>query len=357
MPRVLIATDEPNFTLGLVAGYKSLGWDVATGTSDFRNRAAQYDVVHHQWPEEFCGWTRPGSQQIEQIRSLVRWWEHRAVNIFTVNNLYPHEFDNDPACHELYSLFYRHCQLVTHYSEASHQLVLKEFPITEEVRHVVHAPANYEVTLANQRERGSRRAAMGIQDEEFVILMLGRLRSWDEIRLMQRAFDLTKVPRKRLLMAGKLELKDSRWGKLNKQLRLNWWLSRVRAVVDTSYVPENEISGFIDSCDVAIIPRLSGISSGIFNLAMTFGRAVVAPRHGAYPEYFVGTDNFLYETGSAESLAAALERAASVDLAEVGRKNAMIAAKWTWKRMVETCLAAVSPGDRLAQPLSVSSQV
>src|SRR5262249_54149187 len=53
MPRVLIPTDEPNFTLGLVEGYRSLGWDVVTGTENFKVRAAHYDVVHYQWPEEY----------------------------------------------------------------------------------------------------------------------------------------------------------------------------------------------------------------------------------------------------------------------------------------------------------------
>jgi len=141
-------------------------------------------------------------------------------------------------------------------------------------------------------------------------------------------------------MAGKLSLKGPRSLKWIKQLRWSWWLKRRRAVVDTRYVPESEISRFIDSCDVAVVPRLSGLSSGIVSMAMTFGRMVIAPRHGAYPDYFVGTRNLLYETGRAESLAAALEEAASLNPDDIGRENALIASKWTWKKMCECCLEA-----------------
>ena len=44
---------------------------------------------------------------------------------------------------------------------------------------------------------------MGIGEDEFVILMIGRIRFWREVELIQRAFDLARVPKKRLLMAGK----------------------------------------------------------------------------------------------------------------------------------------------------------
>jgi beta-1,4-mannosyltransferase len=342
VPRILISTDEPNFTLGLVEGYRAAGCEVVTGAANFRLCAARYDIVHHQWPEEFSRWQAPSPAEIERVKQQLEWWKQRAVNIFTVNNLYPHELDRDPACHELYSSFYRHCQVITHYSNASREMVLAEYPAAREVRHVVHHPANYEVTLASQKSRGSRRAEMGVANDEFVILMLGSLRSWDELQLIQRAYDLVTVPNKRLLMAGKLKLRESRSRTRIKQIAWHWWLKRRRAIVDTRYVPESEVSQFIDSCDLTIVPRLSGISSGIVNLAMTFGRAVIAPRHGAYPEYFAGTRNLLYETGNAESLAAALDQAASLDLDDIGSENAHIASKWTWKRMCEVCLAAAA---------------
>ena len=345
MPRVLISTDESNFTMGLVEGYRSLGWEVTTGTTNFRIHAAQYDIIHHQWPEEFSGWESPTPGEIKKIRQQLEWWQSRAVNIFTVNNLYPHLQERNPFFHNLYSCFYRHCQLITHYSNASHESVLREYPSARTARHIVHSPANYEVSLATQVSRGSQRDQWGITDGEFVILILGSLRSLDEIRLVQKAFDLTRVPKKRLLMAGKFKVKASRLRRRWMEFLWSVWFKTRRVVVDRRYVPEEEISQFIESCDVAVVPRLSGLSSGIPLLAMTFGRVAIAPRHGAYPEYFKGTHNLLYDTGDPKSLAMALEQAASLDLAAIGCENAAVAATWAWRNTCLACIKAAAQVD------------
>src|SRR5882724_4575748 len=104
MPRVLVPTDDDD--LGLVQAYRSLGWDVVVGAANFRIRTAHYDVIHHQWPEEYSGWRIPSEKQVEEIERDLHWWCSRAVNIFTVHNLYPHNGFGNPECRELYSCFY-----------------------------------------------------------------------------------------------------------------------------------------------------------------------------------------------------------------------------------------------------------
>src|SRR5215467_3456367 len=70
MPRVLVPTDDDD--RGLVEGYRSLGWDIAIGTKNFEIRASQYDVVHHQWPEEYSGWQVPTERQVVEIGQNLR---------------------------------------------------------------------------------------------------------------------------------------------------------------------------------------------------------------------------------------------------------------------------------------------
>jgi glycosyltransferase involved in cell wall biosynthesis len=194
---------------------------------------------------------------------------------------------------------------------------------------------------------------MGIDDDEFVVLMIGQIRFWREVELIQRAFDLARVPKKRLLMAGKFALSAPQWRKQLLRLRWNWWLNKRRAVVDTRYVPENELSRFLDSSDVVIVPRLEEqLNSGIPFLAMTFGRMVIAPNCGAYREYLSDTRNLLYQAGNAESLALKLEEAAVLDTNAIGRDNAIIASNWSWREFCQACLDAarerVLPCDALS---------
>jgi glycosyltransferase involved in cell wall biosynthesis len=339
MPSVLIPTsdDDP----GLIEAYRSLGWDVTVGAIHFRIRGPHYHVVHHQWPEEYSGWQVPTEQQIAEIEEHLRWWASQATNIFTVHNLYPHSGVRHPACHKLYSCFYRYCHVISHFSHTSHRLVLKEFPVSRGRHHVVHCPASNHVALTNQKQRGGQRADMGIKDDEFVILMIGRIRSWREVKLIQQAFDLARVPKKRLLMAGKFAIGGPKWRRRVLELRWNWWLNRRGAVVDTRYVPENELSRFLDSSDVAIVPRFEEhLNSGIVFLAMTFGRMVIVPNCGAYPEQLAGSRNLLFEAGDAESLASKLEEATTLDTDDIGRENAAIAAKWSWRETCRMCLDA-----------------
>jgi glycosyltransferase involved in cell wall biosynthesis len=341
MPRVLIPSDATvEDQLSLIEGYRSLGWEVAVGKANLEIRAAHYDVIHYQWPEEYCGWTSPPTeQQISQIEEHLKWWASRATSICTVHNLFPHYGVAHPAFRELYSCFYRHCHVISHFSHTSQQLVLKEYPAAHNACHVVHHPASYEVTLAKQLQRGSRRTEMGIGNDEFVILMVGRLRSWAEVELMQQAFNQARVPKKKLLMAGKFALTGNPWRNRWLLLRLKWWLKRQRAVVDMRYIPEEEISRWFDSSDVAIVPRFGGLNSGIVILAMTFGRMVIAPNCGAYPERLAGTRNLLFQPGDAASLASMLEEASTLDTNDIGRENAVIASKWSWR---EICLACLS---------------
>jgi glycosyltransferase involved in cell wall biosynthesis len=347
MPRVLIPTDDDD--PGLIEAYRCLGWDVTVGTANFRNRASHYDVVHYQWPEEYSGWRVPTHEQIVETEERLRWWSARATCIFTVHNLYPHYGVGDPACHELYSCFYRHCHLISHFSHTSQQMVLEEFPSARRARHIVHCPANNAVALAIQKERGSRRGELGIREDEFVILMIGRIRFWSEVKLIQRAYDLACVPNKRLLMAGKFALIAPPWRKRLLMLRWNLWLKARQAVVDTRYVPENELSRFLDSSDVAIVPRVGGLNSGIVFLAMTFGRTLIVPNCGAYPEQLAGSRNLFFKPGDPVSLAGMLERAASLDTDDIGRENGMIAAKWGWPKICCICLDAV--GKQFSRPV------
>lgn len=340
MPRVLIATDEPNFTLGLVRGYQDLGWEVLTGASNFRIRGVRCEIIHHQWPEELCGWKPPSANQIAEITATLRWWRDNAKTIFTVNNLYPHTHEANSLFHRLYTDFYEHSDVITHYSRASQALTAIEFPAAGKGNNVVHCPPNFTPTLTRQWRRGSRRSELGLSEKDFVILVLGRIRSWDEIRLIQRAFDLAEVPNKRLLFAGTLVLNEPPTSRRAKQLAWKFWLKRRRAVIESDFVPEEDISRLLDSSDITVVPRLGGLSSGVPLLAMTFGLPVIAPDHGAYPDYLAGSGNLLYETGDVRSLAAQLTRAATLDLRSIGAESHTIANGWRWTDICATCIKA-----------------
>src|ERR1043166_4927721 len=137
MPTVLIASDERDDIPNWVEGYRACGWEVVTGTLNFKLRAAKFDLVHHQWPEELSGWRVPGPAQLAEIKELLAWWRARTKCVFTVNNLFPHGAQGDPVYRELYSEVIKTSHLITHYTEASRRLVCEEYPAARDANHLV----------------------------------------------------------------------------------------------------------------------------------------------------------------------------------------------------------------------------
>jgi glycosyltransferase involved in cell wall biosynthesis len=347
MPRVLIPSDCRDFIDHWVRAYGGAGWDVVAGAYNFDLRAARFDLVHFQWPEELCVWKPPTEARLGQVIDGLLWWARQGPTIATANNYYPHGHEGHPLFRRLYNAFYRHCNFVIHYSEASRELARREFPDAGHERHVVVGPFNYDDLLAVQKARGSCRRELGLSEQDFVVLVFGALRSREEVKLVTRAFRLCKDPRKRLLMAGRYHPSG---GKVRRRLReWGWksWLWRTGAVTATGYIPDEELYRYLDSADVVIVPRLDDLTSGIPMLAMTFGRMVIAPAHGAFPEYLAGTDNLLYRSGDAADLAAALSKAAGLDREAVGKRNREVADRWRWSGIIRACLDGV---ERFGRP-------
>jgi hypothetical protein len=83
------------------------------------------------------------------------------------------------------------------------------------------------------------------------------------------------------------------------------------------------------------------MTSGIVGLGLTFARTILAPDHGAYPDYLAGTGNPIYQSGDAESLSRAIEKAAAMDRALVERQNRALADRWTWRSLLEAGLQMI----------------
>jgi glycosyltransferase involved in cell wall biosynthesis len=271
----------------------------------------------------------------------MRWWERHCPTIATVSNFYPHGFEGNAEFKKLFSAYYRHCSLVLHFSPILMRKVRDEFPGAQHDRHLLVNPLNYADLLKVQKSRGPCRKDFGFSEQDFVVLVIGALRSWEEICLISGAFSKCKVAEKRLLMAGRYEPSGSTFQRRWKQIRWRFWLWRAAAIASKGYIPDEEMYRYLDTADVVIVPRLLDLASGIPALAMTFGTMVIAPSQGAYPDYLAGTENLLYEPGSSSSLAAALEKAARMDRGPIIQRNREVAGQWTGDKIVSDSMKAL----------------
>jgi glycosyltransferase involved in cell wall biosynthesis len=346
-PRVLIPSDNFDFVANFAGGYRRLGYDVAAGRINFEMEAAEYEVVHFLWPEELTDWRPPTAERIDEVLArLDRWTRHSRI-IFSVNNLYPHRHEKNPAFHRLYTGFYQRADVIHHFSNASCALVKDEFPSIAGRNHIVRVGFNYERMLPVQpADRDEARRRLGLADDETVFLVFGTLRFWDEVELLRRAFKLANVAKKRLLLTAHYVEAGPRWKQRWRRWRWARWENSDGVTRVGERVPDAGLAGLFAAADAVVVIRHNSMSSGVPSMAMTFGRFVIAPDFGGMAEYLSGTDNVTYDQSSADALARALERAATVDRERIGRQNARIAAKWGWEPIVRACVDALPSGNR-----------
>jgi beta-1,4-mannosyltransferase len=232
--------------------------------------------------------------------------------------------------------------VIHHLSHESHRLVCREYPAIADKNHIVIVGWNYELLLPTApRSRSGSRQKLGLKDDENVFLVLGALRNWNEVRLLQKSYMRAKVSRKRLIMAARYSEPVSAWKLRFRRWALARWQRSKQVVTFREYVPDQELYHLFDAADTVIVVRENAMSSGVPSLAMTFGRMVIAPRMGCIPEFLGAADNILFDPLSESGLSHAMERSVNMDREAIGKKNSEIASKWKWGEIIRTCLGAL----------------
>jgi glycosyltransferase involved in cell wall biosynthesis len=103
------------------------------------------------------------------------------------------------------------------------------------------------------------------------------------------------------------------------------------------FIPDDQIQLYMNACDVVIFPYRDILTSGAVLLAMSFGRACIAPRKGCIGEVLDDTGAFLYEIDDENGLMKAMKSALdkSSHLSVMGQHNRHLAEKYNWKHIAE----------------------
>lgn len=170
---------------------------------------------------------------------------------------------------------------------------------------------------AAPRDRGTTRAAFGIADGSLVFLFLGHLRQHKGVAALVEAFGALNREDVRLIICGQpftRTVADA----LREQVR------HVPAIdFQPGFVPDAEVAGYFSAADVVVCPHTSVLSSGSLALAMSHGRACIAPRLGCLPEMLAPGGGVLYAPDRPDALLGALREAVDRrdELEAMGRLN------------------------------------
>ena len=127
-----------------------------------------------------------------------------------------------------------------------------------------------------------------------MFLAFGMVRPYKQVPALVETFRAVAGPDDRLVVAGNP----------NRD-----WLERAvreragddpRVRLDLRFVPDDEVGDYFAAADAVVLPYRDVLTSGSAVLAMSFGRAVVAPRIGCLP-WQVGDGGVLYDPGDADA--------------------------------------------------------
>jgi glycosyltransferase involved in cell wall biosynthesis len=176
---------------------------------------------------------------------------------------------------------------------------------------------------------------LGIGKSERVLLFLGNIRPYKGVEELIQAFKELEFNEVRLLIAGRT---------LNEDVE-----KRVRALADEDvrcrfypgFVADEVIQVYMNAADVAVCPYKDILTSGAILLAMSFGKACVAPMLGCITDYLDERGAFLYNARDPGGLIGALKESLTVSsdrLSMMGEHNRRIAEGFSWDVIAQRTL-------------------
>ncbi|MBI2439810.1 MAG: glycosyltransferase family 4 protein [Lentisphaerae bacterium] len=249
--------------------------------------------------------------------------------VWTVHNINDHE-DRHAVPHRIGMVcIARMANAIVAHSEWAKNELTKMARIANSVKIFVVPHGNFIGLYGNSISRTAARQELGIDDSRLVFLFLGKIRRYKGVLELVEAFNKFGRSDCELLIAGapfdsllEAEIK----AKLKSRKNIRFY---------SGVVPDDKVQVYMNACDVAVFPFRRITTSASVVLAMSFGRACIAPRLGGLPEIVNEKGAILYDAGDGSGLERCLNEAFihRPELDAMGTSNLRRAEHWGWDRI------------------------
>ncbi|MCA1991988.1 MAG: glycosyltransferase family 4 protein [Coleofasciculus sp. S288] len=254
--------------------------------------------------------------------------------VWTAHNLKDHESRYSQLDYLCTKLVTRLSHRIIAHGEVAKQEIAKAFQMKSDCKISVVPHGSYIGCYDNQISSIEARNALGLSESSFVLLFLGSIRPYKGVLELIAAFKQLQHPNLQLVIAGKPF--DEETPALIEQAIAG----RDDIKFIPGFVPDSQIQVYMNACDVVVFPYRDILTSGAVLLAMSFGRACIAPRKGCIRETLDDSGAFLYdpaiESGLLQAMNQAIQKRAEVS--RMGEHNHQLAEQWNWHRIAELTL-------------------
>ena len=239
------------------------------------------ELVHIHWIELQYSYRHPPRSQAQlALKALLfklNLAQRRGTRLFyTVHNLNQHDGIYPDLNEKANRWMFRHADAVHVHDEASAAVVATHYGRSQGVYVVPHG--HYLHAYPNTIDRESARQRLGLPSAAYVYLCLGQVRPYKGLDQLITAFMRLEEPGSTLMIAGRTESEEYR-------THLETLASAHANVrLFPGYVADDELQVFFNAADACVFPYRRATTSGAALLAFSFGKPIVAPAIGPFPE-------------------------------------------------------------------------
>lgn len=251
---------------------------------DFNFRRAffrHYDVVHMHWPDTHLRthswWRALGKHTRLALLCLILRARGTAV-VWMLHNLKPHEKDHWISAMLFRRWFPRLCTHVMALTVSGLNAARQLYPALLGKPAIVVPHGHYRDAYPEVPCKAAARRELGLAADRFTFVFFGSIRRYKNVPLLIRQFRALDDRNAQLVVAGQPVL-----GMREEELR-ELAGSHERIQLHLKFISDEHLPLYLAAADKVVLPFDSILNSGSVLLALSFDRAVLAPRLGALPE-------------------------------------------------------------------------
>jgi glycosyltransferase involved in cell wall biosynthesis len=240
----------------------------------------QYDVLHLQWPELHLRARSLPRLLAKHLRlaltcAVVRLRGGHVV--WTLHNLQPHKRTHPLGEQWFRAWFSRLCSHAIALTPQGLEAARHAFPALNRKQCAVIPHGHYRDAYGPAPPRSEARERLQLPRNAFVYLFFGNIRPYKNVPTLLDAFAQLDASDACLVVAGQPSA-----GMSAEALQARTRDARIR--YHLRFIPDAEVPVFLAAANAVVLPFDSIQNSGSVLLALSFHRAVLAPRLGALPE-------------------------------------------------------------------------
>ncbi len=232
------------------------------------------DVLHLHWTD---GYILDDSLSMSLVKStvfLASLYVHKLKGgkvVWTLHNLGEHERRHPGLEKHVHGLLLKLCDRVIVHSDYCRDTALRFWSGISPDKFRVVPHGSYVGIYPNEISREEARDVLNLPPDKKVVLLFGLLRGYKGFEDLIELFHSKPLHDVILLIAGK-PANDTVTRRIEE---LAEGCSNIRLVL--KYIPDSEIQQYMNACDAVVYSFMEIFTSGSVILAMSFGKAIIAP--------------------------------------------------------------------------------